>query len=172
METPIKGHEPCLCGSGQLFRQCCRQQPFIPTICPDPGLQGYSILRYHTASFSIPDGNALRQRLHDDMRLHCVEDTPARTFWLVWGAPALENRYGIICFGDLELRDQHTLIVTALSPVRLRWILTILEQTLPPGVASPTLTISSIQWIERRTGLPVDQAGSLLPNEGMRRPEA
>lgn len=163
-QIPVKGHEPCLCGSGTLFRQCCRKQPYVPLICPNPAMQGYSVLRQHTASFNLPHGSAIRQYLHDDMRLQCAEDTPARSFWMVWGTPARESRYGIISFGDIELRDQHTLAITALSPLRLQWIFTILADVLPPGVASPTVTTGPIQWIDKQTGLPVDWDKTIPPS--------
>lgn len=162
MEMPVKGHEPCLCGSGYPFRQCCRRLPYIPTICPNPGLQGYSVLRHHSATFHVPDGAMLRQHLHDDMRLQCVEDTPTRTFWLVWGVPARESRYGIICFGDIELREEHTLLITALSPLRMHWILTFLADVLPLDRDNATMITGPIQWIDKRTGLPAPEDVSLL----------
>ena len=89
--------------------------------------------------------------LLDDARLHCVEDTPERSFWIYWGEPARESRYGIVCFGDFELRQLHTLIVTAMSDLRMRMLLDLVRGT---GVTLPAPRIqrNRVQVMDKRTG--------------------
>ena len=80
-----------------------------------------------------------------------MEATPARSFWVYWGEPALQSRYGIICFGDFELRERRTLIVTAMSDRRMRTLLGVLRDT---GVSlpAPRMSYDRVQVIEKSTG--------------------
>lgn len=103
---PVAPTADCLCGSGKPYRRCCKLRSYWHPVCPNPGLQGYSLLAPRFATFRAVDGATIHNRLMEDRRLYCVEDTPDRTFWLLWGEPALETKYGIICFGDIELQDQ------------------------------------------------------------------
>jgi hypothetical protein len=65
--------------------------------------------------------------LQEDERLYCVEDTPQRAFWIYWGDPAFDLPYGTVCFGDFEWQENHTLLVTALSDVRMKVLLELLR---------------------------------------------
>ena len=127
-----------------------RQRYWYP-ICPNPGLEGYSFLAPQEAIFAPVDGRAIRMALMDEIRVHDVELTPRRSFWIYWGEPALESRYGIICFGDVELRGRQTLIVTAMSDLRMRVLRTLLRDT---GVAlpAPRMQYDRVQVIDKRTG--------------------
>jgi hypothetical protein len=152
MDIPVKPNDPCLCGSGLAYRQCCRRLPYYPLICANPSLQGYSLLQRHIATFVAKDRESIRASLLYDIRLQCVEDTPARTFWIAWGTPARETRYGIVCFGDIELRDNHTLTLTALSPLRMRWLLTIVAEDILPWVSHPTISADPLRGVDKQTG--------------------
>ena len=47
----------------------------------------------------------MRERLMPDVRLQCVEDSLQLGFWVYWGDPALDDAYGTLCFGDIELKQ-------------------------------------------------------------------
>ena len=87
-----------------------------------------------------------------DKRLHCTIDERDRGFWLLWGDPPVEQQHGIICCGDIELKPDGTLIVTAMSKRRMEMLLDIMrdvgEGMLPP----PRMTRERTHVIDRRTG--------------------
>jgi hypothetical protein len=140
----------CLCGSGKSYGRCCQPLPYSRPVCPNPGLQGYSLLAPQSATFRGVDG-AIYDRLMDDLRLHCVEDTPDRVFWNLWGEPALESEYGIICFGDIELQHQQTLIASAVSAPRMAVLLDLLTEAGGTGLASPTVEHDPIHVFDKQT---------------------
>lgn len=125
---PIDAQDQCPCGSGNCFGNCCRLLPYWRPVSPNPGMQGYSLLRPQSALFpSLPDSEEVATFLNNDERLYCVEEKPHRMHWLYWGDPALDVlHYGTLCFGDLELRDHHSLLISALSDVRLETLLDVL----------------------------------------------
>jgi hypothetical protein len=151
MYMPVEPEAACLCGSGKSYGACCRLRRYWYPICPNPLRQGYSFLVPQQAIFPGVDGRAIAQALWDDVRLHDVEATPARSFWVYWGEPALQSRYGIICFGDFELRERRTLIVTAMSDRRMRTLLGVLRDT---GITlpAPRMSYDRVQVIEKSTG--------------------
>jgi hypothetical protein len=61
--------------------------------------------------------------LQDDERLYCTEDTPQRAFWTYWGNPAFDIPQGTLCFGDIELLESQTLLITAQSDARMEVLL-------------------------------------------------
>jgi hypothetical protein len=91
-------------------------------------MQGYELMRPQIARFSqVPTGE-VRTFLHNDERLYCVEDTSQRTFWVYWGDPALDApSYGTLCFGDIELRRNGVLLVSALSDRRVEVLFDLLR---------------------------------------------
>jgi hypothetical protein len=126
---PVKPDQLCLCGSGQLYRDCCRPKRDWQPICHNPGMEGYSVLVPQEALFETVDAPTLKRRLDDDPRLAIVEDTPGGGFWSLWGDPALEDpQFGIIGFGDLELKADGSLLVTAMSDLRMQTLLDLLQE--------------------------------------------
>jgi hypothetical protein len=126
---PVKPDQPCLCGSGQDYQDCCRPKRDWQPICHNPGAEGYSFLAPQEALFETVDAPTLKQRLDDDPRLAIVEDTPGGGFWIMWGDPALEDpQLGIFCFGDLELKPDGSLLVTAMSDLRMQTLLDLLQE--------------------------------------------
>ncbi len=124
----VKPEDACLCGSGQPYQDCCRPKPLWQPICHNPGAQDYSLVVPQEALFKQVDGATLRERFRDDPRLVCVEDTPDSGFWILWGDPAVETEYGMICFGDLELKPDNSLLVTAMSDTRMHILLDLLQE--------------------------------------------
>ncbi len=77
----------------------------------------------------VVDPPTLKQRLDDDPRLAITSDTPGGGFWILWGDPALEDpQYGILGFGDLELKSDGTLVVIAMSNLRMQILLDLLQE--------------------------------------------
>jgi hypothetical protein len=120
-------------------------------------MQGYSLLVYQSATFTDVSRDEIYDFLQEDLRLFCVEDTQKRVFWIYWGDPALENAYGIFCFGDFELKDNNTLVVTALSDVRMKVLLDLLSSL---NLGTPQLQrepasyqekiIRKLPWVKRQ----------------------
>ncbi len=124
----VKPEETCLCGSGQPYGVCCRPKPDWQPVCHNPGAESYSPVVPQEALFERVDGPLLRERLMDDPHLACVDDAPGRGFWIYWGEVALETELGIICFGDIELQADGSLLVTAMSDLRMKTMLDLLQE--------------------------------------------
>src|SRR5579864_7798319 len=41
---PTKTNDPCPCGSGKRFGDCCQQLPYWEPVCPNSDLQGYNTM--------------------------------------------------------------------------------------------------------------------------------
>ncbi len=124
----------CPCGSGKPFGACCRPLPYWRPVCLNPGMQGYHLVNPQTAHFTNISGDAVYPFLKNDERLYCTEDTPQRTFWTYWGSPPLKIAQGTPCFGDFELLEGRTLVITALSDPRME---VLLELVRPLSLGTP-----------------------------------
>ncbi len=120
---PTDAQEVCPCGSGKRFGSCCAPLPYWRPVCPNPGKQGYSLVHGQSARFTDVPVDAVYAFLQDDERLYCTEDTPRRVFWTYWGNPAFDIPQGTLCFGDIELLESQTLLITALSDARMEVLL-------------------------------------------------
>ncbi len=136
----------CPCGSGKHFGTCCQPLPYWQPVCLNPSMQGYSLMRPQSARFMNIPADAVYAFLQDDERLHCVEDTPHRVFWTYWGDPALDARYGTLCFGDFELQENHTLLITALSDARME---VLLELVRPLKLGTPQIQQDPFLYVEK-----------------------
>ena len=124
---PTEADELCPCGSDSSFGACCQSLPYWRPVCPNPGMQGYSLVHPQTARFANIPAEVVYAFLQDDERLYCVQDTPQRAFWTYWGDPAFDTPpYGTVCFGDLELQGDDTLVVSGLSDARMETLLDLL----------------------------------------------
>lgn len=139
----------CLCGSGKTYAVCCQPKPMWEPVCHNPSLEGYSILAPQAALFRQVDAPTLKERFNDEIRLEIVEDTPAGGFWILWGEPAYETELGIICFGDIELKDNGTLLVTAMSDVRMQTLLDLLQEIAADCLSSPEITKDPIPRLRK-----------------------
>lgn len=147
---PARPEDDCLCGSGKPYGKCCRLKPAWHPICADPGMSGYSLLAPQSATYANVDGDAVRKRLVADHRLHCVDDGLESSFWLHWGEPAVESEYGMLCFGDLELKQNRTLLVTALSDRRMRVLRDLLQELFGDSLGAPQLARDPIPTIDKK----------------------
>ncbi len=143
---PTDTEGPCPCGSSERFGACCQPLPYWRPVCPNPGMQGHSLLVYQSATFTDVSWDEVYDFLQEDLRLFCVEDTQKRAFWLYWGDPALESPYGTFCFGDFELKENRTLVITALSDVRMKVLLDLLN---PLNLGTPQLQRESAAHQEK-----------------------
>jgi len=146
---PVSPEEDCLCDSGEQYRACCQRQRSWRPVCPNPGMQGYSLLSPQSATFHNVHGPTIRERLMADMRLRCVDESPDSSFWIFWGDPPAEDQYGILCFGDLELKENHTLLVTAMSDLRMRVVLDLLQEIAGDCLGTPQLSRDPVPVIEK-----------------------
>jgi hypothetical protein len=151
---PVRRGEPCLCGSGKRYRQCCRREPLWQSICPNPGGRGagYSLIRPQSARFEGVDGVKILGRLGSERRLRCVDASPRSSFWVWHGDRMVKEEYGILCFGDIELRRRRTLLVTAMSDLRMEMLLAVLQEIAGDLLGEPRLTYDKMPVIDKRTG--------------------
>jgi hypothetical protein len=86
----------------------------------------------------------------DEERLYCVENTIKRAFWLYWGTPALQSPYGMCCFGDFELIEAHTLVVTAMSDYRMQVLRDLLKSLVGDSLGKPQIKREPVTRIPKR----------------------
>ena len=143
---PTDADDLCPCGSGKPFGACCQPLPYWRIVCPNPGMQGFSLMHRQVAHFKNISTDFVHDFLQDDERLYCVEDTPRRSFWIFWGDPALDAIYGTLCFGDFELQKSRTLVITALSDVRTEVLLELLH---PLELGTPRMQLDPFQRLKK-----------------------
>jgi len=143
---PTDPEAPCPCGSSKPYSACCQALPYWRPVCLNPGMQGYSLMHRQTALFTNIPVDTVYEFLQDDERLYCTEDTPHRTFWIYWGDPAFDVPYGTVCFGDFELQENHTLLITALSDARME---VLLELVRPLNLGTPQMQLDSLPPVEK-----------------------
>ncbi len=136
---PLSGRKYCLCGSGKRFASCCRELPYWRPLCPNPGMHGFSLMHPRAACFTPVDTDEIYAFLQNDERLYCSINDPHHAFWIYWGDPVLYTpNFGRICFGDFELRENYTLLVSALSETRMEVLLDVLR---PLNLRTPQIQL-------------------------------
>lgn len=156
----------CLCGSGKSFEHCCQRRDFWHPICPNPGIPdeaGYSLLAPQKATFHNIDGDALRITLNADGRFQVTEDTAARAFWIYFGYPQIQTPYGVLCFGDLELIEGRTLLITAMSTLRMHAMLDVLRELFGDTLGRPRQQYDPVYGIDKRSGKMVTASTQTAP---------
>ncbi len=110
-------------------------------------MKGYNLVHPQTTHFTNIPADAVYEFLQGDERLYCVEDTPQRAFWVYWGDPAFDTPpYGTLCFGDLELQEDHTLFVSGLSDARMEVLLDLLR---PLKLGTPKIQRDAFPRLEK-----------------------
>jgi hypothetical protein len=143
---PVAPKQDCPCGSGNLFQACCQPRPSWHPVCFNLGMQGYRPMEPQVARFSNVPSDAVYDFLQNDDQFYCVEDNKPHAFWILWGEPALQTPYGILCFGDLELQEDRTLLVTALSQKRMDTLLDLLQ---PLNLGTPQIQHDPVPHLEK-----------------------
>ncbi len=151
--VPAKPNDLCLCSSGKRFRDCCRARSYSHPLCPNPGAESFSLLAPQEVTFKNVNSPLVRERLMEDVRLQCVDDTVNSAFWVYWGDPALDTPpYGTLCFGDIELKRNRTLYVTAMSDLRMQTLLTLLREVLGDEFKPSPIRYDAVSVIDKQTG--------------------
>jgi hypothetical protein len=149
---PLEPGDVCLCGSGKIFSNCCQPKTHWHPICLDPGAEGYSSTVPQSTRLHPVDGTALREQFMKDRRLYCSDESIESSFWTFWGDPVLEDQYGILCFGDFELKQNRTLIASAMSDVRMQNLLNVLKEVLGEQLGEPEIKYDQVRLIDKLTG--------------------
>ena len=147
---PMRADDICLCGSGRMYNVCCRQERYWRPVCLNPDGKGYSLLAPQSATFHRVNGTTLRGYLMKDKHLYCVDAGTKSSFWIYWGDPALQDQYGILCFGDIELKRNRTLLVTAMSDLRMQTLLKLLKEITGDELSEPYIAHDRMQMIDKR----------------------
>ncbi len=149
----VKPGDLCLCGSGLRFRDCCRARPYWHPLCPNPDAESYSLLAPQEVTFKNVNIQRVREQLMEDVRLQCVDDLGDHAFWIYWGDPALDTPpFGTLCFGDLELKRNSTLYVTAMSDLRMQILLALLRDVLGEEFKPTPIRYDPVTVIDKQTG--------------------
>jgi len=149
---PVFPNEACLCGSGKRYGACCQPERLWHPVCPNPGRQGYSLVKPQKATFRNVNGNVVRERLMADRRLRCTDTSQASAFWVFHGYPPVEDQYGFLCFGDIELKHNRTLLVTAMSDLRMQTLLALLQELAGDCLIEPHMSQDPVLVIDKNTG--------------------
>jgi len=167
---PLSGRKACLCGSGKRYRDCCQQSPSWYPVCPNPGGldRGYSLIKPQQATFRSLDGGVIRERLMTARQLRCTDASPASSFWVFFGDLPVEDQYGILCFGDIELKHNRTLVLSAMSDLRMQRLLALLSEIAGDVVGHPQMSHDPVAVIDKATGK-MRQIQSTKPRPGRRR---
>ncbi len=164
---PQDAEETCMCGSEKPYRECCKQEHYWWPLCPDPELEGYSLVAPQTVTFRQVDGATLRTRLMEDDRLACTVDTPTQGLWSYWGEELVETPgHGIVEFGELELKHNHTLVVTVASDERRHVILHFLKEVAGDLLKQPVHKYAPLLVYDKRT----QKNQTLPPLQWLKRP--
>ena len=147
---PVPLENTCLCGSGKTYRTCCQPKRYWDPVCPNPHLDGYSLVVPQSAQFHPVDGSALRNQLMDDARLFCVADDQESGFWIFSGDPPVEDKYGILCLGDVELKQNHTLLISAMSDLRMQMLLKVIKEIAGDCLGVPEIAHDRVEAMEKR----------------------
>ncbi len=94
----------------------------------------------------------IRERLTADRRLRCTDTSQASAFWVFHGHPSVEDQYSSLCFGDLELKNNRTLLVTAMSDLRMQTLLALLQEIAGDCLTEPRMSQDPMLVIDKETG--------------------
>lgn len=129
----------CVCGSGKSFAACCKRRSYWILVCDNPDFKSYSKVEIQTATYHPADCQAVKAALLEDERFRCNDDVGENPHWLFHNnSPHRFTQFGEINLGDIELKPDGSLFVTAMSVVRMTAMREILERQI--GLAEPELT--------------------------------
>src|SRR2546421_9576256 len=75
---PKDAKDLCPCGSGKSFGACCRPLPYWRVVCPNPGMEGFCLMRPQTTLFTGIPPEAGSPFFYDYEPAYSVEGTPPR----------------------------------------------------------------------------------------------
>ena len=160
---PAKSGDQCLCGSGKKFRECCRARVYWHPLCPNPDGKSFSLMAPQSVTFKIANHAIIRERLMNNVRLRCTADDADSAFWVYWGDPALDDQHGTLCFGDIELKRNRTLYVTALSDILMQTLHSLLHDVLGDEFNPPQIRYDPVSVIDKETGRQIEMRPTSQP---------
>lgn len=141
-----------MCGSVRSYADCCRRKHLWHPVCPNLGAEGYSLTKPQSLTFHNVDGDVVHQRLMADPQVRCTDTRQDDAFWVFHGDLPVEEQYGILCFSDLELKYNRTLIVSAMSEPRVQALLAFLQEINGEFLGKPHIRQDPVCLIDTRTG--------------------
>jgi len=144
MLMPAISGMTCVCGSGKYFSSCCKRRNYWIPVCINPDFESYSKMEIHSAIYQPLDCAALKEALMSDERFRCNNDGNQSYHWLFHNnSPRRFTDYGEVNLGDIELKPDGSLLVTAMSAARMEALRAILENRM--GLDGPQLEIESVK---------------------------
>jgi hypothetical protein len=165
---PCSPSAPCLCGSGLPYGRCCRPKPDWQPVCPNPGGRGYSLVRPQSATFHGVDRAAIRSRLAADPRFRCTVDEAQLGFFVLWGDPPFRDQYGILGFGDVELKRK-TLEASAMSDLRMQVLLDALLEIAGGLLGRPQIRYTPMPALHKAGWRPAGRGARGRPGRSRRK---
>ncbi|NUM47569.1 MAG: hypothetical protein HUU38_22940 [Anaerolineales bacterium] len=164
---PQDSDESCMCGSEKPYEECCKKEQYWWPLCPDPELEGYSLVAPQSVTFRQIDGAALRKRLMEDDRLVFTDNSENQETWSYWGETLIETPgHGIVEYGELALKHNHTLLVTVASDEQRHVLLHFLKEIAGDLLSKPVHKYAPLQVFDKRT----NKTQTLPPLQWLKRP--
>ena len=134
----------CVCGSGKSFSSCCKRRNYWIPVCINPDFESYSKMEIHSAIYQPHDCASLKEGLLSDARFRCNDNGDRSHHWLFHNnSPSRFTEYGVVNLGDIELKSDGSLLVTAMNAARMEALRAILENQM--GLDEPHLEIESVK---------------------------
>lgn len=142
MLRPATPGMDCVCGSAKSFATCCKRRNYWILVCDNPDFQSYSRVEINTATYYPADRRVLWDSLMHDKRFRCNDDSEESGHWLFHNDSLQRfTEYGEINLGDVELKPDGSLFVTAMSSARMTAMREILEAE--NGLPEPEITVEA-----------------------------
>ena len=135
--------EPCPCGSGDAFGDCCRPLGPVRVFTLDPGGESYSPLAFYSEVWEpCPVAwDKMRDVLQRHKEFVIAVDSPANVYWNYLGEKTVTSGPGPMVFGTVELTSD-CLKIEGTSRLRHKNLRARLEQVLAAPLPSGKLEIS------------------------------
>ncbi len=132
---PRKAGDLCPCGSTKRFKDCCSRKPKWDVLVPNPGLDGYDLMRPISMTYVISDRDLVVERLQADPRFRLVDHEEPH--WLFLDVPPQIHKYGIVSFGDVDIKEAQCLRLETMSGTRMEYLRRTIESICGNAVSLP-----------------------------------
>ena len=128
MLRPAEANMLCVCGSTKSFNVCCKRRNYWILVCDNPDFKGYCKVEIQIATYHLTNCQEIKTALNNSEHFRNIVDGKENPQWLFHGNSSYRfTEYGEINLGDIELKPDGILFVTAMSKVRMMAIRKILE---------------------------------------------
>lgn len=132
---PHKASDLCPCGSTKRFVDCCSHKPRWNMLVPNPALKGYDVMRPASVTYVISDMELVVERLQTDPRFKMVDrESP---HWLFLDSPPRISKYGMVNFGDVDIKEAGRLRLETMSARRMQYLREIVEDMCGSALSLP-----------------------------------